>query len=72
MKVMGNKITDNSTRRVARQLNLRILPFLVVALAILYVLTNFRGWLVFFIGTAGAWLIAPGRRWVNQCQNRSG
>jgi uncharacterized protein (DUF58 family) len=58
MKVMGNKITDNSTRRVARQLNLRILPFLVVALAILYVLTNFRGWLVFFIGTAGAWLIA--------------
>jgi uncharacterized protein (DUF58 family) len=58
MKFMGNKTTDHSTRRIERQLNLRVLPILVVVLAVLYVLTNFRGWLVFFIGTAGAWLIA--------------
>jgi uncharacterized protein (DUF58 family) len=58
MKFLGNNTSDNSTRRIKRQLNLRILPILIVVLAILYVLTNFRGWLVFFIGTAGAWLIA--------------
>jgi uncharacterized protein (DUF58 family) len=47
-----------SIRRVKRHLNLPLLPFLVAALAILYLLTGFKGWLAFFIGTAGAWLIA--------------
>jgi uncharacterized protein (DUF58 family) len=49
---------SNPRRQVRRQLNLRLLPFVVAILAFLYVLTGFKGWLIFFIGTAGAWLIA--------------
>ncbi len=39
-------------------MNLPLLPILAIILGILYVLTNFKGWLIFFIGTGGAWLIA--------------
>ncbi len=45
-------------RQAKWRLNLRLLPFLVAVLAVLYLLTDFKGWLVFFIGTAGAWLLA--------------
>jgi uncharacterized protein (DUF58 family) len=58
MKVFSKKASHNITRQVKRNLNLRLLPILVGILAILYILTGFRGWLIFFIGTAGAWLIA--------------
>jgi uncharacterized protein (DUF58 family) len=58
MKFLSKKLSKKSVRQVERRLNLRIFPILIVILVILYVLTNFRGWLVFFIGTAGAWLIA--------------
>lgn len=53
------KITRGvQNRQVRRRLNLRILPFLVLLLGILYIITGYKGWLVFFIGLAGAWLIA--------------
>jgi uncharacterized protein (DUF58 family) len=58
MKILRRKASEHSIRQTKHQLNLRVLPILIVILAILYVLTNFRGWLVFFIGTGGAWLIA--------------
>ena len=58
MKILRKKASEHSIHQTKRQLNLRILPILIVILAILYILTNFRGWLVFFIGTGGAWLIA--------------
>jgi uncharacterized protein (DUF58 family) len=58
MRYLGKITSEKSIRQAKRRLNLRILPILVVILAVLYILTNFRGWLVFFIGTSGAWLIA--------------
>jgi len=40
------------------KLNTKLLPFLVGLLGLLYALTGYRGWLVFLIGCAGAWLLA--------------
>src|SRR5512143_1768234 len=54
----GKDLSKPARQEVKSHLNVRLLPILVLALAILYILTGFRGWLVFFIGTAGAWLIA--------------
>ncbi len=39
-------------------MNTRLLPVLTAILLILYLLSGYRGWLVFLIGTAGAWLLA--------------
>jgi uncharacterized protein (DUF58 family) len=58
MKSTSKKQAIKPSRQVERHLNLRLLPILILAFAIVFVLTNFRGWLVFFIGTAGAWLIS--------------
>jgi uncharacterized protein (DUF58 family) len=58
MKISSKEPSEKSVRQVERRLNLRILPIVIVVLAIVYILTGFRGWLVFFIGTTGAWLIA--------------
>ena len=58
MKYLRKKHIKNPHLQVERHLNLRLLPFLVIILGLLYLVTGFRGWLVFFIGTAGAWLIA--------------
>jgi putative FmdB family regulatory protein len=49
-------ITDNRT--VQRELNVKFLPVLVGIFGILYMLTGFRGWLVFFFGLLGLWLLA--------------
>jgi uncharacterized protein (DUF58 family) len=57
-KFSPRKTSSRSTRHIERQLNLRLLPILVGVLAVLYILTGFRGWLIFTIGTAGAWLMA--------------
>jgi uncharacterized protein (DUF58 family) len=48
--------TDNSTTQ--RELNVKSLPVLVILFGVLYVWTGFRGWLVFFLATAGVWLMA--------------
>ena len=45
-------------RKTQIRLNTRLLPILAVFFAILYGLTGYRGWLVFFIGMGGAWLLA--------------
>jgi uncharacterized protein (DUF58 family) len=58
MKLLSRKTSNSPSRQVERHLNVRLLPILVVGLAVLYFLTGFRGWLIFTIGTAGAWLIA--------------
>ena len=57
-KRSGKELSKQARQGVKTHLNLRLLPVLVIALGLLYILTGFRGWLVFFIGTAGAWLIA--------------
>jgi uncharacterized protein (DUF58 family) len=55
-------VSDQSQIKTARKkelhLNTRLLPVWVVILIILYAVTGYRGWLVFVIGTAGAWLMA--------------
>lgn len=58
IKSFSIKPSSTSTRQVERRLNLWLLPFLVGVLAVMYLLTGFRGWLIFTIGTAGAWLTA--------------
>jgi uncharacterized protein (DUF58 family) len=40
------------------RLNTWLLPFLAVIFAALYVFSGFRGWLIFFVGMAAAWLLA--------------
>ena len=58
MKSASLKPSSSTTPRVERRLNLLLLPLLVVVSVSLYLLTGYRGWLIFTIGTAGAWLIA--------------
>ena len=41
-----------------RQLKAKLLPVMVGFLGVLYILTGYRGWLVFLIGMVGVWLIA--------------
>ncbi len=50
--------TTQENQRTHRHINLRILPILAGILAVLYGLTGFKGWLIFFTGIAGAWLLA--------------
>src|SRR4030065_1158359 len=58
MKLLPKKSSKDTTRQIERHLNVRLLPVLVFVLSIAYILTGLRGWLVFAIGTAGAWLTA--------------
>jgi len=62
MKLFSKKRPMKPAQLVQRHLNLRLLPILVGVLAILYILTDFRGWLGFCLGLAGALLIA--RLWI--------
>jgi uncharacterized protein (DUF58 family) len=58
---LKSKETDRvpvTQRKTEIRLNTRLLPILAALFAILYGLTGYRGWLVFFIGTGGAWLLA--------------
>ncbi len=57
-KLSPRKSSSRADRQTERHLNLRLLPILVGVLAVLYILTGFRGWLIFTIGTSGAWLTA--------------
>jgi uncharacterized protein (DUF58 family) len=60
-----HQITDG--RIVERELNVKLLPALVGIFGVLYVLTGFRGWLVFFIGMLGLWLLAT--LWINALEH---
>jgi uncharacterized protein (DUF58 family) len=55
---VSDKRPENIVREAERHLNTRLLPIGVGIFALLYGLTGYRGWLVFFLGTAGAWLLA--------------
>ncbi len=55
---MSKKQSNDNERQTERQLNTWLLPLFVVVLAMLYVWTGYRGWLVFLIGIGGAWLLA--------------
>ncbi len=55
---MSKRQSEDNERQTERQLNTWLLPVFVVAFAILYVWTGYRGWLVFLIGIGGAWLLA--------------
>jgi uncharacterized protein (DUF58 family) len=41
-----------------RQFKAKLMPVMVGLVGVLYILTGFRGWLVFLIGMVGVWLIA--------------
>ena len=58
MKLINKKSSTNSGQQSKLHLKLPLLPILAIILGILYILTSFRGWLIFFIGIGGAWLIA--------------
>jgi len=51
-------LSKNHQRQVERRFNLRLLLLLIVIFLTLYILTGYRGWLLFFFGFAGAWLFA--------------
>jgi uncharacterized protein (DUF58 family) len=55
--VSDKSLKDNNTE-AKLQFNIWLLPLLLGVLAVLYGLTGFRGWLIFFIGSAGVWLLA--------------
>src|SRR5512139_2928355 len=57
-KVVSDKLPKNVKKEAELNLNIWLLPIIVGLFAILYAITGFRGWLIFFIGTAGAWLLA--------------
>jgi uncharacterized protein (DUF58 family) len=64
-------VSDRQPKNVKSEaelhLNILLLPIMVGLFAILYLFTGFRGWLIFFIGTAGAWLLA--RLWVGSLKH---
>lgn len=55
---MSHTRSSEKSPKPGLQLNIRLLPVVVGILLLLYVLTGYRGWLAFLIGTAGAWLLA--------------
>jgi uncharacterized protein (DUF58 family) len=57
---------DHPLRQVEHHLNVRLLPFLTALFGILYILTSYRGWLVFTLGAGGAWLV--GRIWIHSLE----
>lgn len=60
---MVEKTPKQKFNQTELQFNTWLLPFLVAGSGVLYILTTFRGWLIFFIGFAGVWLLAL--LWVN-------
>ena len=55
---MNNRRSRETDFQAGIKLNAWLLPVLVVIFAALYLFTGYRGWLVFFIGSGGAWLLA--------------
>ena len=59
---MSDRVPKKMQSDAEFHLNIWLLPIMVGLFAFLYAITGFRGWLIFFTGTAGAWLLA--RLWV--------
>jgi len=59
-KFLGDRTKKNKNIEIEAelQLNTWLLPLLVGVFALLYLITGFRGWLIFFIGSSGVWLLA--------------
>jgi uncharacterized protein (DUF58 family) len=55
---MNNDTPGSTAGKTELHLNTRLLPGFVIACAVLYAWTGFRGWLAFAIGIGGAWLLA--------------
>jgi len=55
---MNGQEQMKATRKRELRLNTWLLPVWAAIFIVLYALTGYRGWLVFVIGTAGAWLTA--------------
>lgn len=55
---MGEQPEEKTQRTRDLHLNQPLLPVLAGVFGLLYLLTAYRGWLIFFTGTAGAWLLA--------------
>ena len=55
---MSDKRPQASQRKVAFYLNPWLLSFWVGIFIVLYLLSGYRGYLVLFVGSAGAWLLA--------------
>lgn len=55
---MVEKTPKRKFKRTELQFNTWLLPFLVAGSGVLYILTTFRGWLIFFFGFTGVWLLA--------------
>src|SRR5512137_2648950 len=58
MSTLRKERSPKRTKQIEWHLNLYLLPLLVAGLAVLYIITGYRGWLIFAIGTGGAWLTA--------------
>ncbi len=63
---MNNRPSTKINSKANRKLNTWLLPVLVITFAAFYVATGYRGWLVFFIGTGSAWLLAA--LWVHSLE----
>lgn len=55
---MSDKSSKIEGNRAEVQLNSWLLPLLAGTFAVFYAFTGYRGWLIFFIGSAGVWLLA--------------
>ncbi len=55
---MDDRHSREADSKTGIKLNARLLPVLVLIFAALYVISGYRGWLLFFIATGGAWLLA--------------
>jgi uncharacterized protein (DUF58 family) len=58
MHTLRTKPAHKKIRQVERRLNVWLLPVLSLVLLALYLLSGFKGWLIFTIGIGGAWLLA--------------
>jgi len=56
-KRLKDRTSKNKNNEAELQLNTWLLPLIVGVFALLYAITGFRGWFIFFIGSAGVWLL---------------
>lgn len=55
---MADNLSHPEIRESEIHLNIWLFPLLACLFGVLYALSSFRGWLIFFVGFAGTWLLA--------------